>query len=330
MRSVRLVAAGVAVGVVAATATGCGGGSAPVGARPVAAGPSATVYASASNHDPVLLIGRGDCDPVSFSPDGKTLAVGCGTRALLWDTAARKILISVDASVKIHAIAFSPDGKTFATVSSGEGAIAQLWNVATHQSIVVFAAGSADMAFSPDGTVLVTGGQDANLSLRHLATGQSTATVIPNGRMALSPDGRTIAAAGVGGTVRLWNIATGQALATLTGTVGPFSPDGKTVATGEQNGVVHLWDVATGRTTGTVSGEAGPVAVVAFTPDGRSIAVFNVSESKVRMRNVATGQVTATFVAPAINGAALSPDGTTVAVACADGIVRLWTVAPPA
>jgi WD40 repeat protein len=77
-----------------------------------------------------------------------------------------------------------------------------------HASYVV------DLAFSPDGTLLASGGWDHAVWLWDVATGEEHAVLhgytdlVSN--VAFSPDGATLAAGSADGTVRLWDTATGE------------------------------------------------------------------------------------------------------------------------
>jgi RNA polymerase sigma factor (sigma-70 family) len=98
---------------------------------------------------------------LAFSPDGKTLAVGCGF--LLWDTRTGKPSVRIRYPHQyVQGLAFSPDGKTLVTVGGFEGTVC-LWEVATGGMRARFDGHVGRLwtaAFSSDGRLLVTGGQD--------------------------------------------------------------------------------------------------------------------------------------------------------------------------
>ncbi|MDE0021824.1 MAG: WD40 repeat domain-containing protein [Candidatus Poribacteria bacterium] len=95
---------------------------------------------------------------LSFSPDGKTLAVlGHRKPIELRDAETGKLMKTLPSPAGSQALAFSPDGKTLA--SSGLNLPIHFWNVDTGEMIkkVGDRGAAIDLAFSPDGTTLIAG-----------------------------------------------------------------------------------------------------------------------------------------------------------------------------
>jgi WD40 repeat protein len=87
---------------------------------------------------------------------------------------------------------------------------------------------------------------------------------------------------------------------------------------------VRIWETAPGKEKAILKGHTFPVGCVAFSPDGKTLAVARY-EHDMQLRDAATGEVLAvledTQFPPLV---AFSPDGKFLAAGGADGRVKLW------
>jgi predicted NACHT family NTPase len=132
--------------------------------------------------------------------------------------------------------------------------------------------------------------------------------------VAFSPDGTPVLTGSWDSTARLWDAVTGKTVATLAGhtdrvTAVAFSPYGTRILTGSWNDTARVWDAATGKTVATLAGHTGWISAVAFSPDGTRILTGS-GDNTARLWNEAAGSAVAillghTDIVPAV---AFSPD----------------------
>jgi WD40 repeat protein len=99
--------------------------------------------------------------------------------------------------------------------------------------------------------------------------------------VAFSPDGSQIVSGSSDNTVRLWDAQTGKEIAELDGHTGPvwsvaFSPDGSQIVSGSSDDTVRLWDAHTSKEIAELEGHTGTVNSVAFSLDGATVYVHYV------------------------------------------------------
>lgn len=306
---------------------------------------------------------------VTFSPDGQTLISNTSGDINLWDIGTGKHLRTFVFSENMGGVmpenstSFSLDGEILA-VGSLNGSI-YLWDPTTSETILrggVFFHKIGDnfiskhlktvvghtkpvlgVAFSPDGRMLASGGNDNIIHLWDVWTGKSKKTLTGHTRgvssVAFSPDGKILASGSWDGTVRLWDVSTGKLLKTILTNHGGvcrvnFAPDGLILASSgdftSDNNTVHLWDVQTGKLKTTFEGHTGTVLSIVFSSNGKTLASGS-GDWTVRLWDVQTGKhkTTLTGHTSDVCTVAFSPDGNMLASAGHDKTIRLWKLSTP-
>jgi WD40 repeat protein/beta-lactamase regulating signal transducer with metallopeptidase domain len=192
------------------------------------------------------------------------------------------------------------------------------------------------LAYSPDGRVVASAGDDAVVELRDVATGRVTRRLLGHhdavSCLAFSPDGRTLATGSYDRTVKLWNVASGREQLTLTGHTNwifavAFAPDGASLASAGHDKTVRIWNAATGRPTAALAGHSASVRALAFAPEsGGWMLASGGSDSVVLIWDLRARSVRTRLAAHqgTVRALAFAPDGTTLATGAEDGEVRLW------
>jgi len=146
--------------------------------------------------------------------------------------------------------------------------------------------------------------------------------------LAFSPDGTLLASGGYR-AIRLWRKRPAPADATVeTGAVAGVlaaSPDGKLLATAAPDNGIVLWDLATGTKSQTLTGHTGPVLSLAFSADSAQL-VSGSADKTLRLWTLAGGASVAVDVGQDVPAVAFALEGKKLAAACGDFLIRLYTV----
>jgi WD40 repeat protein/DNA-binding SARP family transcriptional activator len=285
-------------------------------------------------------------EAAALSPDDRTLLLGGrdgSVRFVDLDTGRARTASGRHDSA-VLAAAFGADGRT--AVTAGEDSRAILWDVGRAAAGETFAGHSGTIlgaVISRDGRTLYTAATDGKALMwdlagdrrfgRRFTTGPRVipdAEAEPQASHALSPDGRTLAVGRQDGTVALLDARTlrerSQFRAVEDGPVLGigFIPGGPFLAVGGDDGFLAVFDPRDGSLVRRLPGHTQWMRAPSFSADGRLMATN--SPSGVLVWRVRGGLPDARpqnkwQASPAgTTGAAVSPDGRTIAVTSPIGV----------
>jgi len=270
---------------------------------------------------------------IAFTADGQIVTVSDAIR--IWDVASGRELRTLGSTTMSMSsitggdggVAISPDGKQFVSVvTSSEKPAARVWDIASGRELrsVELAdeeSGPAEIAFTSDGRLLISGVVDKQVKLWDLSSKRSErklgVTAQEFAPVAFSRDGRRLVLV-EGYALRRWDTSTGQELPVLnlpnsglfpsqvdTLVSVSFSEDGKRIATGGFDTPTILWDAETGKQILKMNGRTNMAYKVAFSADGTQLA----SGGRTRW-DLRTGRGLRIAAAPSDNTVGVpSPDG---------------------
>ena len=279
----------------------------------------------------------------ALAPDGRTFAFG-GNDGLvrfldLRSGAVRTAFGHHDSALR--AMRFTADGRTL--VSAANDGTAIVWDVRSATAVETLSGHAGAISSvavdrrartlytsSGDGTVIMWDlAGDRRVGRPFLAGTTSGAREIT---IAASSDGRTVAVRQADGSVSLVDVATlARHRVPADGGETPFAPafgaDG-TLVVGGENGYLALVDARSGRVRARLRGHHDVVLSPATSADGATIASTG-TDGTLRLWDTRTARALGAPIAlggePA-TGAALSPDGRTVAVGLYAGILHVFDV----
>lgn len=283
-----------------------------------------------------------EINSIAFSPDGKLLA-SCGgdTTVRIWAVPTGRQIHRLKGHTKsVRSVAFSPDGRTVA--SAGEDGVILLWDLRSGKQFLASRklwANILCVRFSPDGATIAVATEYDGVYFWRPSAGAEMRKLKIDGlhprAIAFSPDGNHLAVVGspsgatpfillfeVPGLRRVaqWNSAVFSELLAV-----DFSPDGTKLAAAFGGRLFGLWDVAAQEQIATpvLKGPRHNIRCIAFSPDGRTVAVPVPADKKLVLYELAARKNKCEMRTGDISSLAFSPDGTILATA--GNTVRLWS-----
>ena len=196
--------------------------------------------------------GEGIPSVMSFSPDGKKVAIGASftKKIRIWNTEIGSFfdIPLSDKKIDVDVLIFSSDGKKLVS-GTKEGKV-QMSNVETGVVLTLFTEQNSEieaLSFSSNGALLAV----ASRKRIHIMSTNKMECLkeVSNGAKSLvfSPDSSLFIAGLRNGGIELWDVESGDKLTILDGHSAPvetlvFSPDGKTLVSTGQDGTILLWD----------------------------------------------------------------------------------------
>jgi WD40 repeat protein len=208
--------------------------------------------------------------------------IGVDRKVRTWRLETGALATALEFPELVHSVTFSPDGKTLAVGYFQDVAVLWDPLSGKEQGRIQHerhAGPIFTIEFSRDGQKILTGGADSTARLWSTRTLREERTFSQLGSAVaahFSPDESTMVTCGTGEGARVWDVTTGEAIGVPLRHQGiifsaQFSQDGKKILTGGMDGTARLWDVATGKQLGPPLRHKERVHQVAFWPDGRTI-----------------------------------------------------------
>ncbi len=274
-----------------------------------------------------------------FTPDGHQV-LSCANDGTIrrWELKSGEEVARIELLSMSRIVAFSPDARLAAWSSGGTNyvVLAKTDEVEWHsmEHFQGHTKGIGCVAFSPDGTHLLSGSADR--SLRLWTVDQQNEVCRLSGHtnhvkcVAFSPDGNRAVSGGIDKTVRVWDLERGTEVACFRGhddavTSVSVSPDGSLVASAGMDYSVRVWELATGQEIQLFQEHSFWITCAVFSPDGAKILSAGhgvmafkdpagqrtIQRDDIRLWEVSTGEEVWHFKAKVnpVTGLAVAPDG---------------------
>jgi WD40 repeat protein len=277
----------------------------------------------------------GSVECAEFSPDGRFIASATkySNEIAVWRVADGARIWATEAEQEVERVAFSPDGKWL--VSGSEDDLLRVFHADTGKLHMTLkhTEGIDSLRWSPDGTMLATGEETGIVRVWAMPAGTLRGqgeVVGPINELDFTSDGKFLLVVGDRTGARLFDVATMHVAKVFhvngvaPPTAGRISPDGSLVAVGGHEGKVYVWRMADAKLVRSINYTGQKVETLAFSPDGGYL-IYAGHDPHIRVVRVSDWALV--HLSQPVDNAeyvTFSRNGSFVASAHQDGVVRLW------
>lgn len=287
---------------------------------------------------------------VSYRRDGgQILSSSSDGTTRLWSVElGQPLLVLTQPGAELASARYSPDETLIVAtelekdVPSPDGNSLHLWEARSGRPLAGLLGHRQTVravAFSPDGSRLLTGSADHTARIFALEKGGLAAASPPQvlahpdevTDVAFSPDGQRVVTACADKQARVYSASDGKLLLSLRHetalTSVQYSPDGRRILSTTQDDVAFVWDAAAGSQVAQLAGHTSSVVAAAYSPDGTWIATASVDRS-ARIWDARSGALVQQLRGHAgpVLSVSFSRDSATLVTGSGDRTARLWGV----
>jgi WD40 repeat protein len=286
---------------------------------------------------------RNDVDTLAASPRTDVVAAGYQDGTVrLWHHGTRRLTRTIKTGRKVESMAFSSEGRGLALALGQLGcSICDVRGMSPAKELHPWDGSVRSVAWSPGSESLALGGYRTKAGER-IATGivwdleRNIRVNLPLaiskdlGELVYSPDGRILVGISYGKLVawRTQPILGATEVPKLPDWVCSlaFSPDGSILACGMIGFQVILLDTATWRSLRTIVTRRDSITSIAFSSDGKSMALAGSYENDIEIRDTATGALKGILRGhrAAARAVVIAEPGRQIVTSACDGTVRTW------